>query len=145
MHLIFLFFQLYFLLMVILNRVMNSFIMAVLLLALSQVTCLTFVMEGKYSGTLHIDSVASITLCSIPICLTTLYNACPSCLPLCTLLSCVKPIRAHLSSHFPVVGSSIQCAVTTKYPSTLPACQASHVKLTSPWTVWHWEMMRKEC
>lgn len=132
MHLIFLFFQLYFLPVVILNRVVNSFIMVVLLLALSQVTCPTFVMEGKYSGTLYIDSVASITLCSIPIHLTTLYNAYPSHLPLCALLSHVKLIRAHLSSHFPVAGSLIQCAVTTKYPSTLPACQASHVKLTSP-------------
>lgn len=139
MHLIFLFFQLYF---EAFGCVANSFIMVVLLLALAQVTWLTFAMGNKHGITLT-ESI-SLTLCSIPTCLTILNRVWPSRLPLCTLLSCVKPIRAVLSSQFPGVGSAIQCAVAAKKPSVLLACHTSHVKLILPWTVRPWKRIRNK-
>ena len=63
-----------------------------------------------------------------------LNKALPSLLPLCALLSHTKPNKALCSSQILGCGSSIQCPVTAKYPSVFDACQALHVRLTSPWT-----------
>lgn len=81
-----------------------------------------------------------LALWAIPSRSTILNRAPPSRLPLCALLSRVKPRRALWSSHFPGCGSSTQCPVTAKYPSVFDACQASQVRLTSPWTALLYKM-----
>ena len=118
---------------------MNSFIIVILFLALSQVTWPTFnrcvvSVTTRVSISMCVNSCVAMHLVFNPHVLDDLEQSLSKMFTDMCIVDAMQPISALLSSHSFGVNALIQCAVTAKYPSVLLACHPSHVKLMRPWT-----------